>query len=586
MYKIERKDVITWKNRNIPNNRRIPTNLKLAILSRVNIKVPTENINWMIKRLLANGTTWPDRLQRKLETIFPNIKVTIELFRNQKPPFSDQMIQNIINEYLRINRLPYLSGFTLVWFIFDHTYENWLEKQLNLNIEMLFKKPRVRQNAKNPKNYKLLVYAHLQTDVLNQFIVPAKIPSPSIPKIKMPPIEGRTSEIAQRSIRVGPGTGASKYGKMVGDDVELSINRKVKLGNHVWYEIELQQQMKYSNGIFPTGQSFWFSGLQWISPESNFFENKSNEPKQLNEFSFEYRSVSWNFFRFQLIAFEKANSSLSLDERITMLRQMSHNESLPFDHTIGIKPGSGKLYKQDRKFNPTEWQMFMDYDSVRMPDGNLIDIHHLMVGLDAFRYPEKSVYIAKIYYGNNWSAATWAGDIGAAVSDMQRKSSAFWEKNNTKSNRRYNYYFSSRAPNRDLLADIDCWGLNQIWRQKKMKTVDEILTSYYNHTLIVNDKTLISARKNSLERFINHYGFKYDPYSNYSRQLDYLYKQVEARNRMYQHILAFANIWNIQADPRKTILGRVKVDKIIAREMTKLFLSWLEKELIINLATV
>lgn len=576
MVKVPLKDIIVWKHRNIPKRRGIPRHLKLAILSRANMVVPTTNILWMVNRLRQQGVTWPNRLQRELEDFLPEVRVTVELFQNQKPPMSDDIIGNLVGLYIRANRVPYFPGCTLIYFPFEHTDRSWLENELNYDMGTLFKKPRVRMDKNEPRRYWLLVYACLPTKLLNQYIKPESFPPPPKPKTPMPPIHAITSASAQRGIRIDPSTDNPILGAMIGDEVLLNVQTKKRNGKHIWYEAILLQDMKHSRGKLVKGSQFWMAGGEYS--ENGGIPGIIPDVANYSVKGFGRQTVTWDFFRFQLIEFEKNNPTLSRDERITKLRQMSHNRSTPFDHAMGVPHGSGKLYLNERENVDTEWQVFLDYDSVRMPDAQIVDMHHLIVGLDALKRPDEPRYFNnRTYYGKRWSAATWAGDVGSAVSDMQFKDVALWEKNNKNASfqTRLEYYFSSRASVSDLLADIDAWGLNQL--RGTENSIDKLFASYYSHTLQINGTLVISARKIALENFLRYYNFHYNAKSDYSPLLDFLFKQSDSRKKMEHHISVFAHIWNIRNNRKNRT-----VDKNISQEMTRQFLAWLEGQAIIN----
>ncbi len=586
MKKVPLKEIIVWKHRNIPGRRKIPRHLKLAILSRANIVLPTTNILWMVEKLHKQGVTWPGRLQRELQDIFPEVHVTVELFQNQKPPMSNDTIGGYARLYLRANRVPYIPNCYLIHHTFEHTSRKWLENKLDYDMDTLFKKPRVRMDSNNSRRYWLLVYACLPTALLNKYVRPEKFALPPKPKQPMPPIEAMTSASAQRGIRTKPSTDNQELGTMVGDEVLMTVHTKKKKGRNIWYRVELLQDMNHTNGKLAKGMQFWMGGGVYSKKSDGGWLFPKKKEINYSVVGFSRQTVAWDFFRYQLIEYEKSNSSLSIEERITKLRQMSHNKSVPFDFTIGVKPGSGKLYLNEIENVDNEWQMFLDYDSVKTPDGQIVDIHHLIVGLDALMRKDRTCYYnGKTYYGKSWSAATWAGDVGSAVSDMQNKVDPLWEGNNKNADNqtRIEFYFSSRASSHDLLADIDAWGINQL--RNNNSTIYDLVTSYYSHTLNINDTTVISSRKYALERFMAYYGFHYNAQTDYTYELNFLSNQHKAREGIENHIGAFAYIWNV----RKNFLGgkeKNKVDKQIRVDMSYQFLEWLEAQAIINMVSV
>jgi len=578
------KNVVTWKGRNDPGDRVIPDHLKLAILSRGRITLPTANVKWQVEIARRLGQTWPDRLRRDLADIFADVRVTVELFQNQRLTMADDTITDVLQNYLALCRLRHMPGCLLVFNWVPHDRRAYLEKNLNLDLSLLFRKPRVRAHRKKPRRYLILVYACFPEKELARYVAPAKIAPPPLPKTPMPPLEAMTSPSTSFRLRDNPGSAGKILGVQVGDEVPVRVLDKQQADGHIWYEIELLQNMRISKQGKPdsmaAGTRCWIVGRRKKDPSltAKILLNKGPE---LTGGGLEYIAAPWDFFRFQLKSFERAESALGLNQRITTLRQMSHDKDIPFDRVIGTKPGT--LYLDGRKFDPRHWQILMDYQSIRTPDGRVIDLHHLIVGLDVRHRSEKTVSFLNMHVGKNWSASTWAGDLGAGATDMEVKASPEWEARHQKADarRRAEYYFKTRAGPRDLLGDIDIWGIHSL-RSNKLKTIDDLLATYYTHTLAESVGTVTSARKDAIERFLGHYGFHYDPAADY---LNYpvLVKQRKARDLVRHEIAAFARIWKFRAKP---LGGKAVANATNVEFMTLQFLWWLEAQAITNNATV
>ena len=66
------------------------------------------------------------------------------------------------------------------------------------------------------------------------------------------------------------------------------------------------------------------------------------------------------------------------------------------------------------------WELLRDSQQVRMPDGRVVDVYHLLVGLDVLPRKDENRSISRFpgvnrNVGQNYSAATWSGDIAAAA---------------------------------------------------------------------------------------------------------------------------------------------------------------------------
>lgn len=288
--------------------------------------------------------------------------------------------------------------------------------------------------------------------------------------------------------------------------------------------------------------------------------------------------LSWDFFLSQLRKFESRNNNLSLDKRITKLRQICHTQDLIFDAIIpGIS--RGEVYQDTRSFIRSEWQILEPaLQKVRVPDGSIVDIYHLLVGLDVLlddrpqenfelqpgdalggflfkEFPDSlansliSLFnlipsIENIDIGSNYAAATWSGDIGAGAMDALVGVDDTWEgKNgipNPQNQDRSNYldaliehYYSSRAPKSDLLGDLDAWGMNELRSNKSYESIEKLLRSYYENINLTNMTTVL--RENSIKLFLLKYGF------NTSNPL---VNQIISRNKIRNEIKKFADVWS------------------------------------------
>jgi hypothetical protein len=254
--------------------------------------------------------------------------------------------------------------------------------------------------------------------------------------------------------------------------------------------------------------------------------------------------------------------------------------------------------------------MFRDYEQTRIPDGRLVDIQHLLVGLDVLSRPEKEalyrhyedikgrkVYIGTFYIGTNYTASTWAGDLGSGAADMTLKLDEWWEARNPRIGlgERLLYYFNTRAAEWDLLGDIDAWGIHAL-RTPKIGAIDMLLSLYYEdttheNTVIGTQRTLTVKRKDALERFLRHYGFAYE-YATDLSSYPVLPRQQRPTIRANTAVHLFGHIWTLfrmfQKKPfRMAVLGGWEDEdkypkKEDTSEMTKAFLYWLEGQLIEN----
>lgn len=277
----------------------------------------------------------------------------------------------------------------------------------------------------------------------------------------------------------------------------MHVTNKARVNGEIWYKIrfinDFSTTLNGNPAVLPANSEGWVinSGVA--------------------------ANVPWALFLRQLRAFGAANHSLSVGERITVLRQMSHGSDLPFDSIIGTD--AGNQYLDTRSFSHGSWSILENsLQAVRMPDGSLVDVYHLMVGLDvlpASRRVENDTYW-NFDIGQNYAAATWSGDIGAGAADAFLATSQEWEtrngitaaNRNTTANRAriIDYYYNSRAPETDLTGDLDAWGV-QTMRDSgaPVTSVEQLLTSFYAPT--GGAAQVMSNRRAGIEAFYRNYGF-------------------------------------------------------------------------------
>ena len=276
---------------------------------------------------------------------------------------------------------------------------------------------------------------------------------------------------------------------------------------------------------------------------------------------------------------------MKLPERITRVRQMGHTKDLPFDKVITSGGGlSDPVYWDDRELSPYDWGVLLESQICEMPNGEVIDMYHFFVGLDVLQKHNKKkdhhIHIKvhdgselNIPVGQNYSIATWAGDIGAAVADCLAKKSKDWEDEIRTEEERFNFYFNTRAPESDLLGDIDAWAaandfLND--SQHTINSLEDLLISQYGsdlYTAVEYDAKMLEQRKHALILFLKEYQFT---------KVTNLILQPAAAT-IIEQILIFSRLWAIL-----NLLQRNIPDgsfKEVSKRMAEIFLGWLEDKL-------
>jgi hypothetical protein len=552
----------------------IPPQLKLAILSRGRLALRASKADWFLEVARSSGQTWPDRLRSDLDEIAPQFPVTFELFLRQRSGMTPADINESIAAYLALRRRQDLlpSCFILIYAWVPAASRLTIEKALDVDISRLFRRPGVRlREGEDPHKYVLLAYLCLPPQIAD-YIDPEPSSPPPLSS-PMPPLEGRTKTSAQVHLRSGPGTQNASLGVEAGVAALVEVLEKQQNEDHVWYKLRLREPLRVipSVGASLSRATFLPAGTEGWMVEDGI----------------EILVAPWALFRNDLGALERALSRWSLDDRITILRQRMHSKELPFDAVIGAARGTE--YLEDIRFDPAKWQLGKDYQAVLAPDGRWLDLQHLFVGLDVLHRPERQAEMFGISIGKNYGASTWAGDVGAGATDAMLHYDARWEGWNpgTREADRLEYYFSSRAPDHDLLGDVDAWGIQALRaRRRDVKTLDGFIALYYENTSPGGVRSLTAQRRGALEIFLNHYGFTYDyqtDFANYPA----LPQQRNPARRMLREIHAFARIWLFRREPMRLISrDESKKEPKHTGEMTELFLFWLENAVIENGATV
>ena len=378
---------------------------------------------------------------------------------------------------------------------------------------------------------------------------------PVVETIPLPEMSGLTTQ-SYYNLRELPAKSAKLIGSMTGEETFIRVDSKAKADGIVWYRISLSSPTGKSadgKGRLPAGTTGWITS-DAVTP-----------------------IIGWDEFMAQLRAWEKAHGESDMGINITLLRRMSHRSDLPFDKVIGRQEGG--RYIDTPPFDPTEWKLLNEAQQVRTPDGQIVDMQHLFVGLDVLTNMKEDHTISdpfyKLHVGQNYSAATWAGDIGAAAADAAEKFDKEWEKQNPRASRqdRIDRYYSTRAPHADLLGDIDAWGMDaDRSKPNAPRTVSALLSQYYGAPATQSEygpsfPFNTSKRKSAVERFASHYGFKLGAGS--------LRDQTAAREGMAKQIKIFGRTWLFK---RNAPFKSDHADDMLAYadDMTVIFLDWLE----------
>jgi hypothetical protein len=224
---------------------------------------------------------------------------------------------------------------------------------------------------------------------------------------------------------------------------------------------------------------------------------------------------------------------------------MGENPDVPGNDAAGAGHDvPNQVTLADRSPDPDRWSIVYEAKQVELPDGEIVDIHHFLLGVegrvdDGRRSDNRTVKAdlnslplpdwvptlpagiklpVSLPIGESYSALTWSGDVAGGVADLVRHESDAWEEETAPNTSidLLHFYFRTRAPDMDLLADIDAWGAahhlptgkpNEVM---KVESLTELVTRVYGpagpltqeHSFARN-----ATRAGGVREMLIHYGF-------------------------------------------------------------------------------
>ena len=330
-------------------------------------------------------------------------------------------------------------------------------------------------------------------------------------------------------------------------------------------------------------------------------------------------AMSWDHFLGLLAEFEDDFDEDVLTQ-LSRIRQMGENSDVAGNDAAGAGhdvPNQESL--ADRSPDPERWSIVYEAKQVEFPDGEIIDIHHFLLGvesrvddgrrsddrivwadLDSLPLPDwvpalpEGVPVPKdLPIGESYSALTWSGDVGAAVSDLLRHESDAWEEETAPNSAGdvLHFYFRTRAPDMDLLPDVDAWGAADLlppYDGTELVTVDsltELVTQVYGPAGPLTELHMFrreATRSTGVREMLIHYGFTTE---------EDLKLQSGPAAAMAEQVKIFAPTWFTVTAVKAFAAGKVgEVDdwalgptdaelqqlNSISEQMTAVFLEWLD----------
>ena len=273
----------------------------------------------------------------------------------------------------------------------------------------------------------------------------------------------------------------------------------------------------------------------------------------------------------------------------------------------------------DRSPDPDRWSIVYEAKQVELPDGEIIDIHHFLLGVDGRvddgrRSDDRTVYAdldslplpswlpplpegiplpVPLPIGESYSALTWSGDVAGGVNDHVRHESDAWEEETApnSANDVLHFYFRTRAPDMDLLADFDAWGAAHLLPTGNgddgltVDSLTELVTRVYGPTGPLTEEHVFARnafRAAGVRELLLHYGFT---------SAQNLNSQSVPAAAMVEQVKIFAPTWfTVKAAKALSTLDFDEVEDralrptdaemqeldSVSEQMTAVFLDWLD----------
>jgi hypothetical protein len=225
-------------------------------------------------------------------------------------------------------------------------------------------------------------------------------------------------------------------------------------------------------------------------------------------------TAKWEVFLEQLSNFDTMTMGMSLNEKLTKLRQFGQRKDMGerMDSELGTKARPfGPQYEDDRQSFDNVFQMLKEVDQVETPLG-IVDMHHFLIALESYQKKNKDVVFDPwwVDFGKAQDACSFAGNIGAAAAEYVHKNSTNYENSIGKGaseEDKMRFYYKTRTTEAELLGELDGWGALPSLESGKVTTLTDLIKSYYGGTTApVTGGTKEHPRKGAMQRFMSNYG--------------------------------------------------------------------------------
>jgi hypothetical protein len=119
-----------------------------------------------------------------------------------------------------------------------------------------------------------------------------------------------------------------------------------------------------------------------------------------------------------------------------------------------------------------------DIQEVRMPNGDFVDVGHVLAGLDAQNHPSNVAPMWMYDIASNMDAVTWAGDLGSILAEVLFQRAKLGRPLNDPE---VQAQIDEMAPVQDMLGNVDAYAIGDAFDVGTAagKKVSEILAEFY-----------------------------------------------------------------------------------------------------------
>jgi hypothetical protein len=117
-----------------------------------------------------------------------------------------------------------------------------------------------------------------------------------------------------------------------------------------------------------------------------------------------------------------------------------------------------------------------DIQEVRMPNGDFVDVGHVLAGLDAFNHPSSVAPYYMYEMASNVDAVTWAGDLGSVLAEAIFQAMKL---DRPLTGPEVQAQIDEYAPAQDMLGNVDAYAIQANADIAGVKKVSDLLAGFY-----------------------------------------------------------------------------------------------------------